>query len=54
VGIDWHSSGIRAANAASVAVQNGFDLCLHGFFVADAGHWTAISMDDKDALFDHE
>jgi hypothetical protein len=29
------------AKVDSAAVQDGFDLCLHGFFVTDDGKWTA-------------
>ncbi len=30
------------AKVDSAAVQDGFDLYLHGFFVADDGHWTVV------------
>src|SRR5258705_8434654 len=30
------------AKGDSAAVQDGFDLYLHGFFVADDGHWTVV------------
>src|SRR5215469_4029276 len=30
------------AKVDSAAVQDGFDLYLHGFFVTDDGHWTVV------------
>jgi hypothetical protein len=30
------------AKVDSAAVQDGFDLYLHGFFVTDEGHWTVV------------
>jgi uncharacterized protein len=30
------------AKVDSAAVQDGFDLCLHGFFVTDDGKWTVV------------
>src|ERR1700757_5043465 len=30
------------AKVDSAAVQDGFDLYLHGFFVTDGGHWTVV------------
>lgn len=30
------------AKVDSAAVQDGFDLYLHGFFVSDDGHWTVV------------
>lgn len=30
------------AKVDSAAVQDGFDLYLHGFFVADDGKWTVV------------
>ena len=39
-----HSHGRAAlvAKVDSAAVQDGFDLYLHGFFVTDEGHWTVV------------
>jgi uncharacterized protein len=52
VGGDWRAAGFdrdalaRAsrlvAKVDSAAVQDGFDLYLHGFIVADGGHWVAV------------
>src|SRR6267143_10667 len=38
MGMDWHSSGITT----SVLGQDGFDLYLHGFVVANDGAWTVV------------
>src|SRR6478735_6802507 len=57
MGMDWHSSGITTsvlgalkrglvsrlvAKVDSAAVQDGFGLYLHGFFVARGGAWTVV------------
>jgi hypothetical protein len=47
--------GVALANASklvakvdSAAVQDGFDLYLHGFIVADDGHWVVVQQGMKD------
>src|SRR5688572_15660353 len=37
------------AKVDSAAVQDGFDLYLHGFIVADDGHWVVVQQGMKDA-----
>jgi uncharacterized protein len=37
------------AKVDSAAVQDGFDLYLHGFFVTDDGHWTVVQQGMNDA-----
>jgi uncharacterized protein len=38
------------AKVDSAAVQDGFDLYLHGFFVTDDGHWCVVQQGMSDAL----
>ena len=45
IGIDApgsRSASRLVAKVDSAAVQDGFDLYLHGFFVTDDGHWTVV------------
>jgi hypothetical protein len=45
VGIDAPALTLASrlvAKVDSAAVQDGFDLYLHGFFVTDDGHWTVV------------
>src|SRR5215211_2562976 len=55
MGMDWHSSGITTSvtpqelEAAGervgfdgAALQDGFELYLHGFIVADDGRWVVV------------
>jgi uncharacterized protein len=45
VGFDGHAltrASRLVAKVDSAAVQDGFDLYLHGFFVTDDGHWTVV------------
>jgi uncharacterized protein len=52
VGFDGHSlaqSSRLVAKVDSAAVQDGFDLYLHGFIVADDGKWTVIQQGMNDA-----
>src|SRR5581483_9902034 len=37
------------AKVDSAAVQDGFDLYLHGFIVADDGHWVVVQQGMNDA-----
>ena len=38
----WRDASRLVAKVDSAAVQDGFDLYLHGFIVADDGHWTVV------------
>src|SRR6267154_2068832 len=40
MGMDWHSSGITTSVLG--ALQDGYDLYLHGFIVADDGKWVVV------------
>jgi uncharacterized protein len=45
VGFDAHAltrASRLVAKVDSAAVQDGFELYLHGFFVTDEGHWTVV------------
>jgi hypothetical protein len=45
IGFDGHAltrASRLVAKVDSAAVQDGFDLYLHGFFVTDDGHWTVV------------
>src|SRR3984893_18665325 len=37
-----HQAGHKDAKVDSAAVQDGFDLYLHGFIVTDDGNWTIV------------
>ena len=39
----WRSVSRLVAKVDSAAVQDGFELYLHGFIVADDGQWTSCS-----------
>ena len=41
-GGDLAKASRLVAKVDSAAVQDGFDLYLHGFFVTDDGHWTVV------------
>lgn len=41
-GLGLSQASRLVAKVDSAAVQDGFDLYLHGFFVTDDGHWTVV------------
>src|SRR5213076_3227146 len=52
VGFDGHAlarASRLVAKVDSAAVQDGFDLYLHGFIVADDGKWVVVQQGMKDA-----